>query len=48
MKIADRVIVLDNGKVVAKGKNSEVFKSCDLYKELRNKTFASLSQINDI
>lgn len=48
MKIADRVIVLDNGKVVAKGKNSEVFKTCDLYKELRNKTFASLSQINDI
>lgn len=47
MKIADRVVVLDKGKVVAKGKNEEVLKSCKLYKDLRNRTFASISKDND-
>lgn len=43
MKIADRVIVLDNGKVVANGLNQEVFDKSPLYRELRNRTFASIS-----
>lgn len=43
MEIADRVIVLDNGKVVAKGKNEDVANNCALYKELKNRTFASIS-----
>lgn len=43
MEIADRIIVIDKGKVVAKGKNEEVYKNCSLYQELRNRTFASIS-----
>lgn len=43
MEVADRVIVLDNGKVVAKGKNEDVANNCALYKELKNRTFASIS-----
>ncbi|MCI8445769.1 MAG: ATP-binding cassette domain-containing protein [Bacilli bacterium] len=43
MQIADRVIVLDHGKVVSKGTNDEVFNKCSLYRELRNRTFASIS-----
>lgn len=44
MEIADRVIVMDKGKVVAKGENSEVYKQSPIYKELRNRTFASISK----
>ena len=43
MELADRVIVLDKGKVVSKGINSEVYDKCPLYRELRNRTFASIS-----
>lgn len=43
MQIADRVIVLDKGKVVAKGTNEEVYNKSSLYRELRNRTFASIS-----
>ncbi len=48
MQIADRIIVLDKGKVVSKGTNEEVFKKCALYKELRNRTFASISNNDNI
>lgn len=44
MEIADRIIVMDNGKVVAKGKNDEVYKNSPVYRELRNQTFASISK----
>ncbi len=47
MEIADRVIVLDNGKVVAKGLNDDVYNDCNLYRELRNKSFASASKSDD-
>ncbi len=43
MEIADRIIVLNNGKVVSKGTNKEVYKKCSLYRELKNRTFASVS-----
>lgn len=45
MDIADRVIVMDKGKVVAKGLNKVVYEKCPLYKELKNRTFASISEI---
>ena len=47
MEIADRVIVLDKGKVVAKGLNEDVYNKSDLYKELRNRTFASVSNVEN-
>lgn len=47
MQIADRVIVLDKGKVVSKGLNEEVFEKSELYRELRNRTFASVSNIEN-
>ncbi len=47
MNLADRVIVLDNGKVVAKGTNDEVFEKSALYRELRNRTFASVSTLDN-
>ena len=43
MQIADRIIVLDKGKVVSKGINEDVFNKSPLYRELRNRTFASIS-----
>lgn len=43
MQLADRVIVIDNGKVIAKGLNEDVFNKSSLYRELRNRTFASIS-----
>lgn len=48
MAIADRVVVLDNGKVIAKGLNKNVFEKCKLYQELRNRTFASVSKLEEI
>lgn len=44
MEIADRVIVLDKGRVVAQGENNDVYEKCELYRELKNRTFASVSQ----
>ena len=43
MKIADKIVVLDAGKVVAKGKNKEVFTKSPLYRTLRNATFTKPS-----
>ena len=43
MQISDRIIVLDKGKVVSKGINEDVFNKSPLYRELRNRTFASIS-----
>lgn len=47
MDIADRIIVMDNGKVVAKGLNKDVYAKSALYKELKNRTFASISEVNE-
>ncbi|MCH5167665.1 MAG: ABC transporter ATP-binding protein [Erysipelotrichales bacterium] len=46
MSLADRVVVLDKGSVVAKGKNKDVLEKCSLYQELTTRTFASVSQEN--
>ena len=43
MQIADRIIVIDKGKIIAKGLNEDVFNKCELYRELKNRTFASIS-----
>lgn len=40
MKIADKIIVLSEGKIVTKGKNKEVLAKSALYRELRSATFA--------
>lgn len=44
MEIADRVVVIDNGKVVDKGINQVVYERSSIYKDLRNRTFASISR----
>lgn len=31
---ADKIIVLDNGKIVGQGKHDELLKNCDIYKEI--------------
>ncbi len=43
MEVADRVVVLDKGKVNAKGLNKEVYEKSSLYRNLKNRTFASVS-----
>ena len=43
MTIADRVIVMKDGKVSAKGLNEKVYGKSSLYKELRSRCFASVS-----
>ena len=48
MKMADQVIVLKQGKIVAKGKNAEVFEKSALYRELRTKEYSEPSVNNDI
>lgn len=47
MEIADRVVVLKDGKVSAKGKNKEVYKKSKLYQELRKSTFAGPSELEE-
>ena len=47
MKMADQVIVLDRGKVSAKGRNAEVFEKSALYRELRTSNYAEPSVNND-
>ncbi len=47
MRIADYVVVLNNGKVAAKGANREVYKKNKLYRELFNQTFARPSEEDD-
>lgn len=44
MEIADRVIVMDSGKVIAKGTNAAIYERCALYRELKNRSFASVSK----
>ena len=46
MDVSDRIIVLDKGKVVAKGKNKDVYEKSALYRDLKNRTFASVSRID--
>ena len=48
MKMADQVIVLDRGKIAAKGKNAEVFEKSALYRELRTKEYSEPSVNSDI
>ncbi len=48
MELADRIIVLDNGKVVAKGLNKDVYDKCKLYQDLKNRTFASVSVMEEM
>ena len=36
IKNADRILVLDNGNIVAEGKHEVLLKNCDQYKELYN------------
>ena len=43
MQISDRVIVLDKGKVIASGTNEDVYEKCEIYRDLKNRTFASVS-----
>lgn len=43
MEISDRIIVLSNGRVVSKGINKEVYEKSSLYRDLKNRTFASVS-----
>ncbi len=45
MEIADRIIVLSGGKVECKGKNQEVYQKSTLYKELKNRSFVSVSKV---
>jgi len=45
MEIADRIIVLSNGKVDCKGKNKEVYEKSALYRELKNRSFVSVSKV---
>lgn len=47
MEIADRVIVLEKGKVVAKGINSEVYEKSSIYRDLKNRSFASVSVLQE-
>lgn len=49
MEISDRIIVLNKGKVVAKGLNNDVYEKNSIYRDLKNRTFASVSKdITDI
>ena len=43
MQISDRVVVLDKGKVIASGTNEDVYEKCEVYRDLKNRTFASIS-----
>lgn len=44
MEIADKVIVIDNGRVSCKGTNHEVYDKSKLYRSLRNRATISVSK----
>ena len=44
MEIADKVIVIDNGRVSCKGTNHEVYDKSKLYRSLRNRATVSVSK----
>ena len=50
MDIADRVIVMSNGRIVDKGMNEDVFNRCELYRELKNNinTVSKQDNINEL
>ncbi len=35
-KLSDQILVLDNGRLVGKGKHSELMQSCKTYQEIAN------------
>ncbi|MBQ2637643.1 ABC transporter ATP-binding protein, partial [Candidatus Saccharibacteria bacterium] len=39
IKDADQIIVLDNGKIVGKGKHFNLLKSCETYREIVKSQF---------
>lgn len=45
MEIADHVIVMSDGKVSCKGKNHDVYEKSSLYRDLRNRSFVSVSKV---
>lgn len=45
MKIADRVVVMNNGRVSCKGINEQVYEKSSIYRELQNRSFASVSTV---
>ena len=47
MKMADQIVVLDHGKVSAKGRNREVYEKSALYRELITSNFSEPSVNND-
>ena len=40
IKDADRIVVLDNGRIVGKGKHLELLRSCKVYKEIVKSQFS--------
>ncbi len=44
MEIADKIIVIDNGRVSCKGTNHEVYDKSKLYRSLRNRATVSVSK----
>lgn len=46
MKISNQIIVMKNGRIVAKGKNSDVYKKSALYRELRDSHYIENSAVN--
>lgn len=45
---ADRIIVLDDGKIVGMGKHDELLKSCEVYREIYYSQFSDDSGKNDV
>ncbi len=39
MNNADRIIVLDNHKIIGEGKHSELYKDCSIYRQLYDEQF---------
>ncbi len=48
IKNADKIIVLENGSIVGKGKHKELLKTCDVYKEIALSQFSEKELSNEI
>lgn len=46
MQISDHVVVMSEGKVVCKGRNDDVYEKSSLYRELRSRSFVSVSKVD--
>ena len=43
IRLANRIIVMDHGKIIADGKHEEIYENCEIYRKLYDQQFSEVS-----